>query len=85
MLPSKRVTRPDFARQEHRMVSPSTTLALLQDESMLVRVVVMNDICHKGTSAIDNVITLRSIVNISYYLVFCRAGTIRSSAVSIRI
>jgi len=69
MLPSKHVTVPDFARQEPRMVSPSTTLALLQDESMLVPVVVMNDICHKGTSAIDKIITLRSILNVSYYFV----------------
>ena len=58
MLPSKRVTVPDFARQEPRMVSSSTTLALLQDESMLDPVVDTNGICHKGTSAIDNIITL---------------------------
>jgi len=48
MLPLKRVTVPDFARQEHLMVSPSTILDPLQDESMLVPVVVMNDICHIG-------------------------------------
>jgi len=31
------------------MVSPSTTLVLSQDESMLVPVVDMNDICPTGT------------------------------------